>query len=74
MNLSLRAGTDAVCSVVVSLSVVLTAAAAAAGAETEPLTITFNKSFEGGSLGRVEVLAAARFRCSVEGQYDEHGL
>ena len=36
-------------------------------------SITFNKSFEGGSLGRIEKLGDAQFRCFVEGQYDERG-
>ena len=35
--------------------------------------IVFNTNFEGGSLGKVEVLAEDRFRCAVQGQYDEHG-
>ena len=35
--------------------------------------ITFNTNFEGGSLGKIETLGDARFRCSVQGQYDEHG-
>ena len=35
--------------------------------------ITFNTNFEGGSLGKIETLGDARFRCAVQGQYDEHG-
>jgi len=38
----------------------------------EPV-ITFNKNFEGGSLGKIEKLGDAQFRCYVEGQHDEHG-
>ena len=36
-------------------------------------TILFNTNFEGGSLGKIEILAPGRFRCSVQGQYDEQG-
>ncbi|HMJ89794.1 MAG TPA: M14 family zinc carboxypeptidase [Candidatus Acidoferrum sp.] len=35
--------------------------------------ITFNTSFEGASLGKIEKLGDATFRCFVEGQYDERG-
>jgi hypothetical protein len=35
--------------------------------------VTFNKNFEGASLGTVEKLDDATFRCHVEGQYDERG-
>jgi Zinc carboxypeptidase/Cytosolic carboxypeptidase N-terminal domain len=35
--------------------------------------ILFNTNFEGGSLGKVEILGVRRFRCSVQGQYDERG-
>lgn len=35
--------------------------------------ITFNKSFEGGALGKIEKLGDAQFRCFVEGQHDERG-
>jgi Zinc carboxypeptidase/Cytosolic carboxypeptidase N-terminal domain len=35
--------------------------------------IIFNTNFEGGSLGKIEKLGEARFRCSVQGQYDERG-
>lgn len=45
--------------------------ATAANAQTPP--ITFNKAFEGSSLGKVEKLGDAAFRCSVEGQHDERG-
>ena len=36
-------------------------------------SITLNKNFEGGSLGKVEHLSETQLRCFVEGQYDEHG-
>jgi hypothetical protein len=36
-------------------------------------TITFNKNFEGASLGKVEVIDATTFRCNVEGQQDARG-
>jgi hypothetical protein len=35
--------------------------------------VTFNKNFEGASLGRIEVLGPATFRCNVEGQQDARG-
>jgi hypothetical protein len=35
--------------------------------------VRFNKNFETGSLGRIETVGEAQFRCHVEGQYDEHG-
>src|SRR5947209_9413780 len=35
--------------------------------------ITFNLNFEGASLGSIEKLADATFRCHVEGQHDERG-
>ena len=35
--------------------------------------ILFNTNFEGGSLGKVEKLGTQRFRCFVQGQYDERG-
>ncbi len=35
--------------------------------------VTFNKAFEGASLGKVEKLGDAAFRLHVEGQYDERG-
>ncbi len=36
-------------------------------------SITFNKNFEGASLGTIEKLDDTTFRCHVEGQYDERG-
>ena len=42
-------------------------------AAQETRSITFNKNFEGGSLGKIEKLADAQFRCFVEGQHDERG-
>ena len=41
-------------------------------AQDEP-AIIFNESFEGGSLGKIEKLGDAQFRCYVEGQHDERG-
>lgn len=35
--------------------------------------VTFNKAFEGASLGKIEKLGDAEFRLHVEGQYDERG-
>src|SRR5215204_5910082 len=35
--------------------------------------VLFNTSFPGASLGKVEVVGEDRFRCHVEGQYDERG-
>ena len=43
------------------------------GAAPEPAPIRFNTNFEGGSLGRIEPLGEAAFRCHVKGQQDEHG-
>jgi hypothetical protein len=40
---------------------------------TEERPITFNTNFEGGSIGRIEKLGPATFRCRVEGQCDERG-
>jgi hypothetical protein len=48
-------------------------AGAAAAAEAEPAPIRFNTNFEGGSLGTIEPLGAATFRCHVKGQQDERG-
>ena len=42
-------------------------------AENKSPSILFNSNFEGGSLGKVEVMGAADFRCHVEGQYNEYG-
>ena len=46
--------------------------ATAAGAD-EPVPIRFNTNFEGGSLGVVERLGEASYRCRVRGQQDEYG-
>lgn len=49
---------------------------AAAGPATAPAAappITFDTNFEGGSIGRIEVLGPAEFRCHVAGQCDERG-
>ncbi len=42
-------------------------------AAEQPPAITFNTSFEGASLGKIEKLGEAAFRCYVEGQHDERG-
>jgi hypothetical protein len=36
-------------------------------------TVVFSTLFEGGALGKIEVLGGDRFRCWVPGQHDEHG-
>lgn len=46
-------------------------AAGLAAQELPP--VTFNKAFEGASLGKIEKLGDAAFRLHVEGQYDERG-
>src|SRR4051794_22718628 len=43
------------------------------GAAPEPAPVRFNTNFEGGSLGTIERLGEATFRCHVRGQQDEHG-
>src|SRR5262249_44772544 len=43
------------------------------GAAPDPDPIRFNTHFEGGSLGRIERIGDAAFRCHVKGQHDEHG-
>src|SRR5207249_162539 len=35
--------------------------------------ITFNKNFEGASLGKIDHTGEAQYRCFVEGQHDERG-
>ncbi|MEO8429005.1 MAG: M14-type cytosolic carboxypeptidase [Verrucomicrobiota bacterium] len=56
----------------VTAILVLLELTALAAAQEKP-AITFNKNFEGGSLGKIEKLSDAHFRCYVEGQCDEHG-
>jgi hypothetical protein len=46
---------------------------ALAGIAPGPPAIRFNTNFEGGSLGRIEPIGEAAFRCHVRGQQDEHG-
>jgi len=46
---------------------------AAGLAAQEPPPVTFNKAFEGASLGKIEKLGDAEFRLHVEGQSDERG-
>ncbi len=41
-------------------------------AQDQP-AITFNQSFQGGTIGKIEKADATTFRCFVEGQYDERG-
>jgi hypothetical protein len=43
------------------------------GAAPGPTAIRFNTNFEGGSLGRIDPIGEAPFRCHVRGQQDEHG-
>ena len=43
------------------------------GAAPESGPIRFNTNFEGASLGQIEPLGEAAFRCHVKGQQDEHG-
>ena len=52
-------------------SVLLLAVARAHAQELPP--VTFNKAFEGASLGKIEKLGDAAFRLHVEGQSDERG-
>src|SRR4051812_36089855 len=47
--------------------------AVASNGADKKLAITFNENFEGATLGKIEKLADAEFRCFVEGQSDEHG-
>jgi hypothetical protein len=42
-------------------------------AAQEKSAITFNKNFEGGSLGKIEKFGDTQFRCFVEGQHDQRG-
>lgn len=49
------------------------ATATVLGADRDQRPVTFNKNFEGGSLGKIEKLAETRFKCYVEGQHDERG-
>ncbi|HEX8203496.1 MAG TPA: M14-type cytosolic carboxypeptidase [Isosphaeraceae bacterium] len=44
-----------------------------AGASPATAEITFDAGFEGGSLGAIERIGDATFRCHVRGQKDEHG-
>ena len=44
-----------------------------AAAAQQKTSITFNKNFEGGCLGKIEKLGETQFRCFVEGQHDERG-
>jgi hypothetical protein len=43
------------------------------GAAPEAESVRFNANFEGGSLGRIERVGDAAFRCHVKGQQNEHG-
>jgi hypothetical protein len=61
----------AIAIVAVSARVRADVRAAATTPSTQP--ITFNLNFEGASLGTIETLADATFRCHVEGQHDERG-
>jgi hypothetical protein len=55
------------------LLIALLAGLGLTGAAPEPAPIRFNTHFEGGSLGRIEPVGDAAFRCRVKGQQDEHG-
>jgi hypothetical protein len=61
--------------VVVAIAFAFTLAAQAGepASSPAPSPITFNQNFEGASLGSIEKLADATFRCHVEGQHDERG-
>jgi len=52
---------------------VATGARAGAAERVGAGAVTFNTNFEGGSLGRVEVVGDGVYRCHVEGQCDERG-
>ena len=54
-----------------ALAVALVTAFCVSAQEKPP--VTFNKAFEGGSLGKIEKLGESTFRCAVEGQHDERG-
>jgi Zinc carboxypeptidase/Cytosolic carboxypeptidase N-terminal domain len=43
------------------------------GAAPGPAPIRFNANFEGGSLGRIDPIGEAAFRCHARGQQDERG-
>ena len=45
----------------------------ATDAPAEGPPVTFNTNFEGGSLGKIEILGENAFRCYVQGQHDERG-
>ena len=53
-------------------TVLLALSSAVAGAQTN-LPITFHQNFAGGSLGKIEKLGDAEFRCHVAGQHDQRG-
>jgi hypothetical protein len=56
-----------------SIAYLIAALALSLAAQQEKPAITFNKNFEGGSLGKIEKLGDTQFRCFVEGQHDERG-
>jgi hypothetical protein len=55
-----------------TLTIAFLIVALSVAAQEKP-AITFNKNFEGGSLGKIEKLGDTQFRCFVEGQHDERG-
>lgn len=55
------------------LSALALLAATCFAAAQELSSVTFNKAFEGASLGKIEKLGDTTFRLHVEGQYDERG-
>jgi hypothetical protein len=56
----------------VACLILLIASVSRAAAQELP-PVTFNKNFEGASLGKIEPIGPASFRCAVEGQYDQRG-
>ncbi|MDB5319265.1 MAG: hypothetical protein JWN40_896, partial [Phycisphaerales bacterium] len=57
----------------VACLILLIAGVSQTTAQELPPPITFNKNFEGASLGKIEPIGPASFRCAVEGQYDQRG-
>jgi hypothetical protein len=71
LKIGLRTAGSRCTAFIFSLAGILSQTAFAAPAAEPP--ITFNKAFEGASLGTVEKLGDTAFRCHVEGQHDERG-
>ena len=66
--------TSRLTSIISNLNVVclLTVISTVLAAQGTP-SITFNTNFQGGSIGKIEKLGDASFRCYVAGQHDERG-